>query len=171
MVFMSDHTDSLTERIEDYLETVFLVTRKKKFAQAKDISEILGVAPSSVTEMFQKLSKLSYINYQKYSGVTLTKKGEEIAEKKLHRQQILQDFLTTIGIAKEIAEKDAGEIENKASKETILRIKRFIDFLEKSQNSRGWIDHLYYYFETGEFVECQPENRENCPVHSKKMKS
>ena len=157
-----------SERIEDYLETIFEVTKRKKFAQAKDIVEILGVTPPSVTEMFQKLSKMGYINYQKYSGVTLTEKGEEAANEVFQRHKILEDFLLTLGVDEKIAIRDACEIEHKASKETLLRLERFIEFLEKSKSSGGWIDHLYHYFETGIFIECRPDHRGNCPVHKMK---
>ena len=165
---MSKQTDLLTERIEDYLEMLLRVTKKKKFAQAKDISEILGVAPSSVTGMFQKMDKMGFINYQKYSGVTLTEKGEIAANEVYQKHKILENFLLTLGVNKDIAIRDACEIEHKASKETILRLKRFIEFLEKSKSSGGWIDHLYHYFETGIFIECRPDHKGKCPVHSLK---
>lgn len=163
---MSEQTDLLTERIEDYLEMLLRVTQKKKFAQAKDISEILGVTPSSVTEMFQKMSKMGFINYQKYSGVTLTEKGEAAANVVYQKHKILENFLVTLGVEEKIAIRDACKIEHKASKETLLRLERFIEFLEKSKSSGGWIDHLYHYFETGIFIECRPDHQGKCPVHS-----
>ncbi|MFO8077700.1 MAG: hypothetical protein R6U21_03555 [Thermoplasmatota archaeon] len=70
-----------SERTEDYLEALAFVIDEKGFAKVKDIAEYLSVSPSSVTEMFQKLKQKKYINYEKYRGVTLTKKGNKIAVK------------------------------------------------------------------------------------------
>ena len=167
---MNKQKDFPTERTGDYLETLLLVIQDKQFAQAKDISEILGVTPSSVTEMFKKLSTMGYLNYQRYTGVTLTEEGERIANTLLKKHQVLKDFLVIIGVSEKTAKRDAFEIKHKASKETLSRLENFIEFLQKSKLSGGWIDHLYYYFETGKFVECQPGNKHNCPVHSVEKK-
>ena len=65
-----------TERTEDYLKMLDLIIATKGYARVKDVSEIMGLSPSSVTGMFKKLNKEGYINYEKYGAVTLTKKGE-----------------------------------------------------------------------------------------------
>ena len=168
---MSKINDSPTVRIENYLETIFQVIQRKKFAQAKDIVEILGVRPPSVTEMFQKMKERGYINYERYSGVTLTEKGKTIAIKIHSRHQIIRDFLMILDIDEITAIKEASEIQHSVSEETIDKLILFIDFVKKSKKTGGWIDHLEYFFKTGEYVECQPSNRENCPVHSWKQKT
>ena len=65
-----------SRREEDYLEAIDEVVQKKKYAKVNDVSKVLGVGLSSVTEMFQKLDSEGFIDYEKYSGVTLTKMGE-----------------------------------------------------------------------------------------------
>ena len=85
-----------TERTEDYLEVLDVIIIEKGFAKVKDVSKILGVGPSSVTEMFQKLSEAGYINYEKYSGVTLTVKGKKIAKKTRKKHDTLKEFLSII---------------------------------------------------------------------------
>ncbi len=167
---MSKIKTTPTERIEDYLETIFQVTKRKKFAQAKDIVEILGVSPPSVTEMFQKMKERGFINYKKYSGVTLTEEGETIALEIQLKHQILKDFLMILDINEKTAVEEASEIQHSVSEETIEKLILFIDFVKKSKKTGGWIDHLEYFFKTGEYVECQPANREKCPVHSWKQK-
>lgn len=168
-MFMSKMNNSPTERIENYLETIYQVTQRKKFAQAKDIVEILGVRPPSVTEMFRKLKKKGYINYEKYSGVTLTQKGESVASEIHLKHQILRDFLMILDIDAKTALEEASEIQHSVSEETIEKLILFIDFVKKSKKTGGWIDHLEYFFKTGKYVECQPANRDKCPVHSWKQ--
>jgi DtxR family Mn-dependent transcriptional regulator len=68
-----------TERTEDYLEALDIIIEKKGYAQVKDVTKFLKVGASSVTEMFQKLGAAGYINYEKYSGVTLTRYLERIS--------------------------------------------------------------------------------------------
>ena len=82
-----------TERTEDYLEVLDVIISEKGYAQVKDVSKILGVGPSSVTEMFQRLGETGYINYEKYSGVTLTSKGKIIAKKTRKKHETLKNFL------------------------------------------------------------------------------
>ena len=99
-----------TERAEDYLEALDTVIDKKGFAKVKDISQILGVGAPSVSEMFQKLSKAGYINYEKYDGVTLTKKGKIIAKKTRKKHKTLKEFLIILGINEKTADADACRI-------------------------------------------------------------
>ena len=163
---MSNRTKIPTQRTEDYLKTIFFLTKRKKFAQTKDISEILGVKPPSVTEMFQKLSEDGYINYKKYSGVNLTEEGKMIAKETEVKQQTLKEFLMILGINEKTAKEEAGEIGHVVSKNTLQRFLHFIEFVQKSKETEGWFDHLEYYFKTGQYIACQPSNKEACPVHS-----
>ena len=109
-----------TERIEDYLEAIQLITTKKGYARGKDVAELLGISPSSVTEMFQKLSKKGYINYEKYSGVTLTDKGRRIAIKTQRIHDTLERFLLILGLDENIAKEDACRIEHVLNPETLI---------------------------------------------------
>jgi DtxR family Mn-dependent transcriptional regulator len=74
-----------TERTEDYLKAIEKIIEKKGYAQVKDISRELDLSSPSVTGMFKKLTKMGYINYEKYGGVTLTAEGEKIAKKTMER--------------------------------------------------------------------------------------
>jgi len=68
--------------IEDYVELVYNIQKKKKRVQTNDVAFALNINPASVTEIFQKLSNEGYIDYEKYSGVKLTGKGKKIGYKK-----------------------------------------------------------------------------------------
>ena len=111
-----------TERNEDYLETLDAIIGRKGYAQVKDVSKILGVAPSSVTEMFQKLSEADYVNYKKYGGVTLTAKGKRIAKKTRKKHNILKEFLLNLGVNEKISDKDACRMEHIVNPETMDRL-------------------------------------------------
>ena len=44
----------LSRKAEDYLEAVWVVTKRKGYARIKDIASELDVKPPSVTEMMKK---------------------------------------------------------------------------------------------------------------------
>jgi DtxR family Mn-dependent transcriptional regulator len=150
-----------TERNEDYLEVLDDIISEKGYAKVKDVSKILGVGPSSVTEMFQKLSETGYINYKKYSGVTLTAKGKKIAKKTRKKHDTLINFLLIIGVDKEIANEDACRIEHVVNSETMNRLTKFVDFVQHFNEGPKWLDHFKHFYETGEYVEC-PLRKQNC---------
>ncbi len=159
-----------SDRTEDYLEAIYTVVRRKGYAKVKDVSQILIVGPPSVTEMFKKLSDDGLVNYEKYSGVTLTKKGEKIAKETREKHNTIREFLLILGIADDIADEDACKIEHSVNPETMSRLTNFVNFVQKTEQGPRWLDHFKYYHETGEFVECTPSNSQNCPVHGKKRK-
>ncbi len=156
-----------TERTEDYLEALDTIIAKKGFAKVKDISNLLQVGPSSVTEMFQKLQKAGYINYEKYGGVTLTSKGKKIAKDTKQKHIMLYNFLLILGVDDKIADEDACRIEHVLNSETFDRLTKFVEFINMKEETPRWLDHFNYYFETGKFIECTPATREDCPVHRK----
>jgi DtxR family Mn-dependent transcriptional regulator len=158
----------VTERTEDYLEVIDTIIMEKGFAQVKDVSRILGVGPSSVTEMFQKLKDEGYINYKKYSGVTLTTKGRNIAKKTRKKHNTLKQFLLILGTDEKVADADACRIEHIVNPETMDRLTKFVEFVKCFKEGPRWLDHFKYFYETGEYVECTPRNSSKCPVHGMK---
>jgi DtxR family Mn-dependent transcriptional regulator len=120
----------LSKSVEDYLETILKIVQEKGYARVKDIAEQLDVKPASVTEMLNKLSTEGLINYEKYSGVTLTEEGREKAEEINKVHEMLKRLLLLIGVPEEIAEEDACRIEHVLHKETVLRILKLVEAIE-----------------------------------------
>ncbi|RLF40645.1 MAG: metal-dependent transcriptional regulator [Thermoplasmata archaeon] len=143
-----------TERIEDYLEVIQLIVDKKGYARGKDVAQLLGISPASVTEMFQKLSKNGYINYEKYSGVTLTERGKKIAVKTQRTHDTLERFLKILGLDEDIAREDACRIEHVLNPETIERLKKFVEFVQHLEETPIWLNRFKHYYETGEYLKC-----------------
>lgn len=76
-----EKTISLSENIEDYLETILALQTQNTVARSKDIAERLDIKRGSVTGMLKKLAARKLINYEPYGYVTLTPEGEKIAKK------------------------------------------------------------------------------------------
>lgn len=143
----------VTTRIEQYIEVIHEIVKKKGYARVKDVSKSLGVGFSAVSEMFGKLSEMGYINYEKHGGVTLTKKGEKLAIKLSKRHKVLKDFFIILGIDEKIADEDACEIEHVVRKETMDRLTKFVEFV-KSHEDPLWLKRFKEYYETGKLPEC-----------------
>ena len=67
-------------RREDYLEIISELVGLKGYATTLDISRHMNVSLPSVTKMLQKLDKDGYLEYEKYHGINLTAKGNQVAE-------------------------------------------------------------------------------------------
>jgi len=139
----------LSESMEDYLEIIYRLEKKKGFARTSDISSFFGHKPSSVTGMLQKLDEQGLVNYEKYRGVTLTAKGKQLAKDVSRRHETLVSFLKVLGIDKEIAEEDACRIEHAVHKETIERLRKFVSFVQKAPKDPKWLRHFEYFIKTG----------------------
>ena len=137
-----------TERIEDYLEALNVIIKKKGYAKVKDISLMLQVSPPSVTEMFQRLQKQGYINYEKYSGVTLTEKGVKVAEKTQKKHVIICSFLETLGVPHDIANDDACRIEHIIHPKTLSYMEKFVSFIDLHEESLSFLTTFKQYYKT-----------------------
>ena len=141
--------------IEDYLEIIYILQNKAGKVKTSDISSAFNISPASVTEIFKKLSDDNYINYEKYSGVLLTRKGEKIAIETKRKHNILKKFLIIIGIGEDAADEEACKIEHIVDLETIKRLSKFVKFLQKSEEETRWLDHFEHFYKTGEYTQIQ----------------
>ena len=98
----------LSDSLEDYLEAIFHIEEAKQAARAKDISERMHVAGSSVTGALQSLAKRKLINYSPYDLITLTEKGREAAKDIVRRHGVLRRFFV------DVLDADPGEAEKSA---------------------------------------------------------
>jgi len=138
--------------IEDYVELLYKLQKEKEPVHTNDIANVLDFNPSSVTEVFQKLSKEGYINYEKYCGVTLTKKGKKIAIATQKKHDTLKKFLKILGVGDKIANKDACKIEHVVNSETMKRLTKFVEFVQRFEEGSVWLDRFNYYYETGKYI-------------------
>ena len=79
---------------ENYLKTIYhLSPENPRGVSTKDIANTLAVSKASVTDMLTKLAKNGYVNYQKYKGAVLIKKGELAALGIVRRHRVWEVFL------------------------------------------------------------------------------
>ena len=121
----------LQESGEMYLETVYLLSKKKAHVRSIDICEEMGFSKPSVSRAVSLLRSGGYLEMDKDGYLTLTEFGLEVAERMYERHELLTSLLTTLGVPKEIAESDACKIEHHISRESFEAIKNHLDSMKK----------------------------------------
>ena len=153
--------------IEDYVELVYDLQKEKKRVHTNDIAFALNINPASVTEIFQKLSEAGYVNYEKYSGATLTDKGRKVAMTTKKKHEILTEFLMLLGVDKKTAEDDACEMEHILHHNTIEIVTKLVEIVKQCDITPFWLERLKKYVRTGKLSRCPSELAEICFKYSK----
>lgn len=86
----------LSENVEMYLETIFVLTEGGAVARTKDIAADWGVSQPSATEMVQKLAAQGYLHYEPYRGASLSPQGLTIGRAVIRKHRLLERFLVDV---------------------------------------------------------------------------
>ncbi|WP_079524996.1 MULTISPECIES: transcriptional regulator MntR [Halobacillus] len=122
-----------TPSMEDYIEQIYLLIKTKGYARVSNIAEILGVQPSSVTKMVQKLDQEGYLIYEKYRGITLTPFGKKMGKHLLYRHELLESLFRIIGVEEENIYEEVEGIEHHLSSKTLGRIIDLVQFFREDE--------------------------------------
>ena len=117
--------ENLTRVIEDYLKSIYELTRSNDRATTNQIAERMGVTPASVTNMIQKLAATDppLLDYRKHHGVQLTPEGEKEAIEIIRHHRLLEMFLhQTLGYSWDEVHEEADRLEHVISEEMEERI-------------------------------------------------
>lgn len=117
----------LLESGQMYLETVYLLSKKKANVRSIDICEEMGFSKPSVSRAVSLLRSGGYLNMDKDGYLTLTEAGLEVASKMYERHSILTGLLTRLGVPEDIAETDACKIEHHISDVSFEAIKSYVE--------------------------------------------
>jgi Mn-dependent DtxR family transcriptional regulator len=131
-----------TPSMEDYLEKIYKLIDEKGYARVSDIAEGLEVHPSSVTKMIQKLDKDSYLVYEKYRGLILTSKGKKMGKRLVDRHQLLEEFLTVLGVNEENIYKDVEGIEHHLSWDSITCIETLLEYFRRDPSRSDMLQQI-----------------------------
>ncbi len=87
---------SMSEPLEDYLETIYLLVQEHGFARVKEIAKARGVKAATVSIALRKLSEAGFVNYVRREYIGLTERGEEAARRVLTRHRLLTRFFSEV---------------------------------------------------------------------------
>ncbi len=108
---------------ENYLETIFMLSKKGGSVRSIDIANELGFSKPSVSIAMKNLRENGFIDVMGDGTIILLPPGKEIAESLYNRHTILTECLTMLGVPKETAADDACKIEHILSEESFNAIK------------------------------------------------
>ena len=111
------------ESAENYLETIYILSKTRPVVRSVDIAEELGYKKSSVSVAMKNLRENNHITVTKEGFIYLTASGKEIAEMIYERHELLTNWLVRLGVEREIASEDACKIEHVISRESFEAIK------------------------------------------------
>jgi len=119
---MISHTE------ENYLKAIFKLSEKDNTsASTNAISKQMSTSAASVTDMLKRLAEKNLINYEKYKGVTLTKKGNTLATNLVRRHRLWEVFLMEqLNFSWDEVHDMAEQLEHIKSDELIERLDRFL---------------------------------------------
>ncbi len=110
---------------EDYIRTIFVLSEDSddKAVRQIDIAKKLNLNKASVSEMVKKLMLQGYVNSERYSKLSLTKKGFIFGKEIIRKHRIMEVFLVEVlGLDKDKAHIEAHKIEHCISAEIIERL-------------------------------------------------
>jgi DtxR family Mn-dependent transcriptional regulator len=114
-----------THATQDYLKTIYDLTRSGERASTNQIADRLKIKPASVTGMVKKMAQTTppLVDYQKHHGVSLTPEGERSALKVIRLHRLLECFLhVTLGYDWDAVHAEACRMEHVVSDEFEQRI-------------------------------------------------
>ncbi len=112
----------LSETIQNYLETILILSERTDGVHAADICAYLGYSRPTVSVVLGKLKREGLLDVDGENHVRLTDHGHAIASRMLRRHRVLTDFLQRIGVPGKIAAADACKMEHDISEETFSAI-------------------------------------------------
>ena len=140
-----------TASMEDYLETIAVLSDQRRVVRVSHISKALSVSMPSVTSALKRLAEDGLVSHEPYGHVELTVEGEKIAHDVSHMHEALRQFLTGIlGVEPDVADEDACKMEHAVSRSTRNRLSKFVEFaLTSPRGHPEWLDHFSFYYQHG----------------------
>ncbi len=117
---------SLLESGEMYLETILVLSQKKKAVRSIDVAEEMSFSKPSVSRAMGILKSNGYIEIDTLGHITLTDSGRAAAERIYERHRILSEILMRLGVDEKTATKDACKMEHYISDTSFAAIKEHL---------------------------------------------
>lgn len=114
------------ESLEDYLETILILSKRLSVVRSIDVATELNFSKPSVSVAMKNLKTREYITVSKEGYLYLTEIGKKIAESVYERHTLLTDWLIHLGVDPRIASSDACKMEHDITPESYEAMKKCI---------------------------------------------
>ncbi len=114
------------ESLEDYLETILILSGRLSAVRSIDVAAEMNFSKPSVSVAVKNLKMRGYITVSGEGHLHLTEEGQKIAESVYERHTLLTDWLVHLGVAPEVAARDACRMEHDITSESYEAMKECI---------------------------------------------
>lgn len=119
------------ESVEDYLETILILSRHKAQVRSIDVANELGYSKPSVSVAMKNLRQKNYVNVSEEGYLSLTGEGLKLAATVYERHSVISNWLISLGVSQAVAVEDACRMEHDISEESFAAIKKYLQNAEK----------------------------------------
>lgn len=114
------------ESLEDYLETILILSKRLSAVRSIDVATELHYSKPSVSVAVKNLKGRGYITVSEEGYLHLTEDGRKIAENVYERHTLLADWLVYLGVDPKVAASDACKMEHDITPESYEAMKKCI---------------------------------------------
>ena len=114
------------ESVEDYLETILIISEEKPVVRSIDIANEMGFSKPSISVAVKNLKEKGYISVSDEGYITLTESGKALADRVYDRHKFFRKWLISLGVDEETANDDACRIEHVITEETFNAIRKSV---------------------------------------------
>ena len=126
---------AVSEAIENYLETIYILSLQQNEVHAIDICTYLSYSRPTVSIVLRQMRENGLVTVNEDNHIHLTEEGLAIARRIYERHTVLSDMLMSLGVKQETALRDACKIEHDLSDETFEAIKRHARRMRKEERT------------------------------------
>ena len=116
----------IQESAENYLETIYVLSKRNGTVRSIDIANELGFTKASVSVAMKNLREEEYVITDADGTLNLTQKGLDVAERVYERHEIIAGALMALGVDQETAYADSCKIEHHISAASVEKIKQHL---------------------------------------------
>ena len=117
---------SVSEAIQNYLETIYILSLKQNEVHAVDICNHLSYSRPTVSIVLRQMRENGLVTVDDMNHIHLTEEGLAIASSLYERHTVISELFMAIGVSRETALEDACKIEHDLSDETFAALKRHL---------------------------------------------
>ena len=113
----------VSEAIQNYLETIHILSIKKNEVHAVDICNHLNYSRPTVSIVLRQMRENGLVTVDDLNHIHLTEEGLSIATSLYERHNVITEIFMRLGVSRETAMEDACKIEHDLSEETFAALK------------------------------------------------
>jgi len=119
---------SLTPTRENYLRALYQLSRSGGSVRLTDLARTQGVRLPTARHFVDRLREAGLAEQESYRRITLTKTGKRVGREICDRFNLMREFLTEVlGVAEEVAEREACMMEHHLDEDTLNRLAKFVE--------------------------------------------